>query len=247
MGTASIAVRRSGHIGCLAAFLERATAKGIMVLICSSDPSVATVAPYGGRRALFTPDPIAIGIPTDGDPILIDTSASVTTNGVSARLAAEGKGWPHAWWLDAEGNPSTDGGVVTAKPPGTILPTGGLDHGHKGYAMALLIETLTQALPGFGRADGPTTWGSGFLVQAWDPAIFLDTRAFTHQTSWLAEACRTNPPRPGVERVRVPGDQAMVKKRRALAEGVELYAGIWEALGKEAARLQVSPPAPIGG
>ena len=246
-GTASVAVRRSGHIGCLAAFLERATSRGIMVMICSSDPAVATVAPHGGRVPLFTPDPIAIGIPTDGDPILIDTSASITTNGFSARLAAEGRSWSHTWWLDAAGRPTTDSSVVTTEPPGTILPTGGVDHGHKGYALALLIESLSQALPGFGRADRPTSWGASFFVQAWDPELFTDRQAFLRQTSWLAAACRGNPPRPGVERVRVPGDQAAACKLRALAEGIELYPGILEALSREAARLGVPLPASIAG
>ena len=31
---------------------------------------------------------------------------------------------------------------------GTLLPTGGLDHGQKGYGMALHAEALTQGLAG---------------------------------------------------------------------------------------------------
>ena len=45
---------------------------GLVVEILSSDPSVATVAPYGGTRPTFTPNPLAFGIPTGGDPIMID-------------------------------------------------------------------------------------------------------------------------------------------------------------------------------
>src|SRR4051794_13651401 len=48
-GLAAVAIRRSHHIGCLAAFLQRATDRGMMVTVASSDPSVASVAPYGGR------------------------------------------------------------------------------------------------------------------------------------------------------------------------------------------------------
>ena len=75
-GTATVVIRRSHHIACLGAFLTRATNQGMMILIASSDPSVSSVAPFGGTTAIFTPDPFAIGIPTPGDPILIDTSAS---------------------------------------------------------------------------------------------------------------------------------------------------------------------------
>lgn len=241
-GIGAISIRRSGHIGCLAAFLRRATDRGMMLLVTCSDPSVATVAPFGGRKALFTPNPIAIGFPTDGDPVLVDISASVTTNAFSNRLAAEGKTWPHQWWLDAEGNPTTDGRVITTTPPGTILPAGGLDHGHKGYGLALVIEALSQGLSGFGRRDAPTTWGAATLVQAWNPAAFGGLDEFTAQTGWLAEACRANPPRPGADPVRVPGDSAARKRREQLERGVALYAGIMDVLGGEARRLGVTLP-----
>ena len=85
-GLCAVAIRRSHHIACLAAFLTRATDHRLMVTIASSDPSDASVAPFGGLKAVFTPDPIAVGIPTDGDPILIDMSASITTNGLTNRL-----------------------------------------------------------------------------------------------------------------------------------------------------------------
>jgi LDH2 family malate/lactate/ureidoglycolate dehydrogenase len=58
-GVAAVAIRESQHIGCLAAYLERATSKGCMILLTCSDPSAASIAPYGGLQALFTPDPIA--------------------------------------------------------------------------------------------------------------------------------------------------------------------------------------------
>lgn len=246
-GIGAVTIRRSHHIGCLAAFLTRATDAGCMVLLASSDPSVASVAPFGGRKPLFTPNPLACGIPTGGDPVLVDISASVTTNGLSGRLAAEGRRLPFQWWLDAEGNPTDDSSVVERQPPGSILPMGGLDHGHKGYGLALMIEALSQALSGFGRADAPTAWGASVFVQAFDPAAFGGLEAFERQAGWLAEACRQNPPRPGVEQVRVPGDAALARKRRALEAGVELYPGIIDGLQAHADRLGVAMPRAIGG
>jgi LDH2 family malate/lactate/ureidoglycolate dehydrogenase len=244
-GTCTVAIRRSHHIACLAAFLERATAHGMMVTLTSSDPSVASVAPYGGTRAVYTPDPIAVGIPTSGDPILIDISASITTNGLTGRLHKEGRTLDHDWLIDAAGNPSKDPAVLFADPPGTILPVGGLDHGHKGYGLALAVEALTQALAGHGRADPPEGWGAGVWVQVQDPAAFSGADAFTRQTDRLVELCRSNPPRPGVEAVRLPGDGALRRKRSALADGVELYPGIVEALAGWADKLGVEPVTPL--
>ena len=245
LGTAMVAIRRSHHIACLAAFLTRATDAGLMAVITSSDPAVASVAPYGGRRPLYTPNPIAIGIPTDTDPILIDISASITTNGLSGRLAAEGKRMPHPWLLDSEGNPTDDPTVIAATPPGSILPVGGLDHGHKGYGLGLMIEALTQGLGGYGRADAPTDWGACVTVQAIDPACFGGTDAFFRQTGWLAQACHDNPPRPGVERVRLPGENGLQKKRAALADGLGLYPGIMARLEDVAKTHGIAVPAPV--
>lgn len=244
-GTATAVIRRSHHIGCLAAFLQRATDRGLLVLIASSDPAAASVAPFGGRRAVFTPNPFAVGIPTDGDPILIDVSASITTNGMAARLRREGKRFPGSWAIDAAGRPTDDPAVLAADPPGTLLPVGGSDHGHKGFALALLVEALTQGLGGFGRADGPTGWGASVFVQVFDPTAFGGAEAFRRQTGWLAAACRDTPPIPGGDAVRLPGERGLERKRRALAEGVSLHLGVMEGLIPFAEKLGVAPPRPL--
>jgi len=239
-GSVTVAIGNSHHLGCLAAYLPRATERGFLVIVSSSDPSQKTVAPFGGRQPLFTPNPIAVGIPTDGDPLLIDTSASITTNNMGARLVREGRRFPAPWALDAAGEPTDDPKALTAG--GTILPAGGLDHGHKGYGWALLVEALTQGLSGFGRADAPTGWGACAFVQVMDPAAFGGRDAFVRQTGWLGRACRESAPRPGVERVRLPGEAALARTRAALSGGVEMYPGIMDALRPFAERFGVPMP-----
>ncbi|MEZ5668143.1 MAG: Ldh family oxidoreductase [Alphaproteobacteria bacterium] len=244
-GVGIVAIRCSHHIACLAAFLPLATDDDKMIILATSDPAGRSVAPFGGRKPVFTPDPIAIGIPTPGDPMLIDISASITTNGMSARLKAEGKRMPHPWLLTPGGEPTDDPAVVFADPPGSILPTGGLDHGHNGFGLALMIEALTQALSGHGRADAPEGWGASVFVQVMDPAAFGGVDAYLRQTGWLADACRSNPPRPGVEKVRLPGDSAMARRRDGNANGVALYRGILDGLKARAATLGVPVPAAL--
>jgi len=246
-GIGSITIRNSHHIGCLAVFLEQAARSGLMVLLASSDPAVRAVAPYGGTTALFTPNPLAVGIPTGGDPILIDVSASITTMGLADRLRKEGKRFPAAWAMDAAGEATDDPAVLIAEPKGTLLPVGGVDHGHKGYALALIIEVLTQALSGFGRADAPTGWGASVWVQVIDPAKFGGLDAFTRQSAFMVESCHANPPRPGGAAVRLPGEQGLARKRAALQEGVRLYPTILPALTSWAERYGVAMPVAIGG
>jgi L-lactate dehydrogenase len=242
-GTVTVAIGNSHHIGCLAAYLPRATDQGYLAIVSSSDPSQKTVAPFGGKDPVFTPNPVAVGIPTGGDPILLDTSASITTNNMGARLVREGRTFPGLWALSAGGEPTDDPKVLTAG--GTILPAGGLDHGHKGYAWALLVEALTQGLAGFGRAGQPKGWGACVFVQVIDPSAFGGHEAFTRETGWLANACRSVAPRPGVERVRVPGESALARRRDAEAHGVALYPGVIDALRPAAEKLGVQVPSPI--
>ena len=240
-GLCAISIRRSHHIACLAAFLPAATDQGLMAIVASSDPSDAHVAPYGGKRAVFTPDPIAIGIPTEGDAIWIDVSASITTAGMSARLRREGGRFPGQWALDAEGKPSDDPHVLAADPKGTLLPAGGMDHGHKGYGLALMVEALTQGLSGYGRADGETGWGASVFVQVFDPQLFGGLAAFVRQSQWVAEACRDNPPIDPAHPVRLPGGRAAIGLRDAMARGFSPRAGLLDALRPWAETLEVEP------
>ncbi|WP_276121773.1 Ldh family oxidoreductase [Pararhizobium qamdonense] len=239
-GTATIVIGNSHHIGALAAYLPIATAKGMLVSIASSSPSGAQVAPFGGLKGLYTPNPVAHGIPTPDGPILIDISASITTVNMAQRLIRESRQYDEDWLMDAEGRPSRDPRVL--EKGGTLLPTGGLDHGQKGYGMALIAEAMTQGLAGFGRADAPKGTNAAVTVQVWDPTAFGGTDAFLKQTGWLADACRANPPRPGVSKVRLPGEAALARKRAALENGVALHPGIIDSLVAHAERLGIAMP-----
>ena len=242
-GTATVVIRDCGHVGALAAYMEKATSRGMVLLMASSTPSVAGVAPFGGTQAVFTPNPIAAGIPTEGTPILLDISASITTLNRARQLAREGRKFPGPWVLDQHGNTSDDPAIVVSQG-GSLLPVGGLDHGHKGYSLALLVEALTQGLSGFGRADGPKGTSVSLFIQVIDPSAFAGQQAFTRQTSHLAQACRDSLPRPGGAPVRVPGDRAAVARQEALRDGLPLDEAILQSLAPWLDRYGLAlPPA----
>lgn len=241
-GVAVVAIRASHHIGCLAAFLPIATAAGMVGTIACSDPSAAMVAPAGGLSPVFTPDPLAVGIPTGGEPILIDISASITTAAMSARLRREGRRFPGPWAQDARGLACDDPAVLVADPPGSLLPVGGHDHGHKGTGLALIVEALSQGLAGQGRADTGLNWGAEVVVQAIDPDAFAGRAAFLRQTAAIAARVRASPPRDPARPVRLPGAAAMQRLAAARAGGVALRADTRRALEALAARLGLAPP-----
>jgi LDH2 family malate/lactate/ureidoglycolate dehydrogenase len=241
-GTCTVVIRRSHHIACLAAYLKRVTDQGLMVLLSSSDPNVASVAPHGGRAAVFTPNPIAAAWPTAGDPVMLDVSMSITTNALTNRLRGEKKKFPGAWALDAAGTPTDDPAALAANPPGALLPMGGVDHGHKGYAFMLLVEALTSGLAAHGRADPGEGWGASVFVQVLSPDLFGGEAGFRRETEHVAATCRATPTRPGFERVRLPGENGLRKRAEQLAHGVELYPSILPALAPWAEKLGVALP-----
>ena len=241
----TVVIRRSHHIACLAAYLERATERGLMMILASGDPGNRTVAPYGSVEGVYSPDPIAVGIPTDGDPVLIDISASATANGVIAQRHKNGERLPHAWLLDPEGQPTDDPTAFFQDPPATVLPLGGIDTGYKGFALGLMIEALVFGLAGYGRADRPTQWEAGVFLQVLDPQSFGGLTAFRRETGSLARTCRNSKTLPGKAPVMIPGDRARQLRSLQLKNGIWLYPTILPALEKWAKQYEIALPDPI--
>jgi len=241
-GTATLAIRKSSHIGALAAYLEQPARDGFMVQLMCSDPSVALVAPFGGIDPLVTPNPMSYGIPTAGDPIMIDISASITTSGMTNRLHTNGKQGAHRWWLDSNGEATTDPSVMHTDPPGSLMPLGGVEAGHKGFSLALFVESMTAGLSGHGRADDVKTWGATVYLQLTDCEAFGGLSDFSRQTQWLLDrSVATKPVNKNVP-VRVPGQRAIARKAEQLRDGVTLHETIAPALQKLAEANNIAMP-----
>jgi LDH2 family malate/lactate/ureidoglycolate dehydrogenase len=238
-GVVTVAISRAHHTGALAAYLRKVTERRLVAHISCSTASTMRMAPFGGTAPLVTPNPQAYGFPTDRDPILIDISSSITTTTHTRQLADRGERFPDAWALTSAGAPTDDPQEVTQRG-GTLMPLGGVLKGHKGFSLALAIEALGQGLSGHGRADAPKGVGLSVFVQVIDPAAFAGRDAFIRQTTHLTDACRSNAPAPGVDKVRVPGDGAAASRRKALEIGVPLDGAIEEELRRRAAGLHVA-------
>ena len=244
-GTCTVVIRRSHHIACLAAYHQRVTAQGLMLLLHCSDPNAASIAPFGGLDPVFTPNPVSIGIPTSGTPVLIDVSTSATTNGMTNRLHQEGGLLPAPWLMDGHGQPSSDPAVLFNDPKGTILPLGGMDSGHKGYGLSWMVEALTGGLAGHGRADAPEGWGASVFVQIIDPQAFAGLPAFQTQMDEVAKRCHAARPAQAASAVRTPGERGLKLKADSARQGVALYPGIMPMLWPWAEKFSIAPPAAI--
>ena len=244
-GTGTVVIRRSHHIACLAAYLKRATDQGLLMLLACSDPNSASVAPFGGLDPVFTPNPVSAGIPTPGDPVLIDISTSSTTNGLTNRLHKEGGRLPAPWLIDGHGQASDDPAVLFKEPKGTILPLGGVDSGHKGYGLSLLVEALTGGLAGHGRADEREGWGATVFLQVIDPQAFSGGDAFLRQTGAVVEQCHASRPAKAGQAVRMPGEKGLANVRQQLDTGIQLHPAILPSLEPWCTKLGVALPSAI--
>lgn len=241
----TVSIQQSHHIGCLEAYLKPVTDSGLLILLSCSDPGNHTVAPHGGTAPRFSPDPFAVGIPTKADPILIDISMSTTSNGFCHRAAVAGEKLPGPWLVDREGKPSDDPQILFENRGGSLLPLGGVDLGYKGFALALFVEAITNALSGRGRATSSKRWGASVFLQVINPDRFGGRESFLRETSFLAALCLDTPAPAGKPPVRLPGQAALARRAKQLANGVELHGTIMPALVSCAEALKVEVPSCI--
>ena len=140
-----------------------------MIGLAMANDTPSVTAP-GARGRVTGSNPLAYAVPTgDGKPILLDMATSIVAGGKVAAAHAAGKPIPADWVVDRDGEPTTD--------PAAFLEGGALRPmaGHKGYGIALLIETLSAVLTGalvtrqvvpwiVGDPALPTGHGAAFLA-----------------------------------------------------------------------------------
>ena len=242
LGCASLAIKRSHHIACLAVYLRWALEQGFLMLLASSDNNSASVAPFGGTQAVFTPNPLALGFPLSDGGVMVDISASITTNNMLNRKKAAGETYAHPVLMDAQGQPTNDPTVLSQDPPGTLLPVGGLTHGHKGFGLALLVESMTAGMAGRGRVDPKEGWGATVHMTLYHIDSFCGLPEFKRQMDHVAQMCRGNRPIHADQPVRMPGDKGYRNLRQQSETGVVLHPSIWPQLEPMAASLGVPLP-----
>jgi LDH2 family malate/lactate/ureidoglycolate dehydrogenase len=238
-GAAVAVVRRSQHIGCLSAYLERATAKGSLILIMSSNPHAKVVAPFGGTRPAYSPNPIACGIPTSNEPILIDMSMSSISVNRAREYREQGQELPDNYLFGSDGRATSDPNALFGSQPGAIRPFGGTDLGYKGFALGLIVEAFTAGLGGFGRSDLPSSPSNSVFIFVADPDRFGGGGFLRDEMTALVASCRAAVSLP-TETVRLPGERALVHRREALRDGVMVSASVAAALAERARKLGVN-------
>ena len=224
-GIALAAIRDTNHLGALAYYAEHVARLGLVCIALTI--SEALVHPWGGRKAMIGTNPIAIGVPADPRPMVLDMATGLVSMGKIHDHANRGLPIPPGWALDAAGNPTTD---ANAAKEGAIAPFGG----PKGYALGLAFEVLVASLAESAIGTGVKgTLDSTNVCNKGDIFIVIAPRhaeaAKRLVTGYLAEIRGTAPADPGSP-VLAPGDRAYATRQRSLREGIKLDDGLWADL-----------------
>lgn len=166
VGIAVMSIVHTYHFAALWPETESIAAEGLIGLACTAYKPV--VAPAGGKQPLFGTNPISFAWPRPGrDPVVFDMATAAMALGEVQIAARDGRRVPPGTGLDSDGAPTTDPNEIVK---GTLLPFGG----HKGSAIALMVELLSAGATGelfsfeAGETDlddgGPTRGGVFMLA-----------------------------------------------------------------------------------
>lgn len=224
-GLAALTLKNVVHFAALWPEVERVTEAGLVAIALTANH--ACVAPAGGTRPVFGTNPFAFGWPRPGrDPLVFDFATSVIARGDIELHHREGKPVPKDWGYDAEGQLTTDAAAVL---DGAMRTFGG----HKGSALAMMVELLAGPLIGdvtsaealavdAGRSGSPV---GGELIIALDPAGFLGDEAEKHMAR--AERIFNDIERQGA---RLPSSRRYAARRRSVASGVDIPRTLYDEI-----------------
>ena len=238
-GVGIVSLRRAGHIGRLADYMEMAADAG-MIAIGAVSVGAGNTAPYGSMERATGTNPMAFGIPRrNGRHIILDFATSATSMGELQKKLAKNEPIPPGMMLDGHGNPTTDYRVFQGPPRGVFLPFGG----YKGSGINLVTEILGGILSGHGL--GKEWWNkgghanNGVFLQAIAVEEFQPLDNFLAKVDELVSFIKSTRPAPGFEEIRLPGERARETEARQLKEGVEIDEATWRQLIKLAGELGV--------
>ena len=178
----------------------------------------ASIAPWGGHRALFGTNPISCAVPRDdAPPLVIDQASSVIARSEVAVRAQSGEPLDEGWALDKDGRPTTD--PKAALDGGTMMPAGG----YKGAGLALIVEIMAAVVAGANLSHeassfadnegGPPGTGQCFIVI--DPELVSGPN-FAARVERLIAAMESQ------DGARLPGTRRLDLRAKAEAEGIDI-------------------------
>ena len=237
-----VGLRNVSHIGRLGDYPPRIARDGMIGMVWLNGGGLF-MAPHGSADRRLRPEPIAFAAPRRvGPPFMLDMTMTVVAGGKIEQRIVRGEPLPEGWVIDQEGNYVTDSSEYRDESTG-VLPLGGLQFGHKGHGLAMMVEMLVGPLSHAGCTKGDRGGGGGIMILAIDIESFTDLDTYVEEVEGLASWVCSARPLPGVKQVYAPGELEEETRQRRLAEGIEIPEATWQQIGEVAAELGVTMPA----
>ncbi len=221
-GIAAATIRNSQHFGALSYFCNLAADDGMILLaMTSGEPSMS---PAGSFEPFFGTNPISASFPTGkGFHVKIDMATSIVARGNIIAAAKKDEPIPEGWALDPQGNPTTD-------PQQALLGTVLTMAGHKGYALALMVEVFSSVLSGSAIGSGIGSMYKhldrkqdvGHFFCLLNISAFLNLDEFKHRIDETIDRIKGSRRRPGVDEILLPGERSARKAAANRTAGIPL-------------------------
>jgi LDH2 family malate/lactate/ureidoglycolate dehydrogenase len=249
-GSAAVCVNNSNHFG-IAGYFAMMALPHDMIGVAMTNAS-ALVVPFGGCEKRLGTNPIAFAFPGGEEmPIVVDMATSAVAYGKLEVARRLGLPLPAGWALGADGTPTTDALAAAGAP--VLLPLGGLAEGvgYKGYALAVIVESLCHALAGAAASAqisavqirGPQPSNIGHFFAAYRVDGFRDVGEFKRDMDALVRSLHDCPAQAGVERVLVPGEKEHLATIERSRDGIPLHSDVIGTLRALAEELEIEPVA----
>ncbi len=227
----TVTIYKSNHIGRLGSYsLLAARMDKIGLLMANGHGGAISTAPFGGTERRLGTNPITVGIPSGGEPIVLDMTTSVVAEGKVRVKRNRGEQTPPGWIIDSEGNPTTDPNDYYGPPKGAILPFGG-DASHKGYGLSVIVDILSGALNKAGCSRPDTSKiGNAVFIYVIDPGAFTSLDGFKNQVDDFIAFIKSSSKAPGFSGILMPGEIEIQEEKKRRAEGIFVEDRTWEQI-----------------
>ena len=238
-GIAAVALRNSNHFGTALYYtLQAARADCVAFLSTNASPAMA---PWGGRKKTVGTNPWSWAAPAGKlAPMVLDIANTGVARGKIYLARQKGETIPPGWAIDAEGRATID---PTAAIEGVILPMAG----HKGYAIATVMDMLSGVLTGslFGGAVGgpyqtERRSGAGQMMIVLDIAAFQPPAEFGARMEQLIGELKSVPLAEGHDEILYPGELEARNEATNRRDGLLLPDDTLEDLAKAGREMGVT-------
>jgi LDH2 family malate/lactate/ureidoglycolate dehydrogenase len=249
-GVATATIRHSQHFGALSYYCNRAAAADMVLwAMTNCEPAMS---PAGACEAFFGTNPLAVSFPTGkGFTMRIDMATSIIARGNILAAQKAGQPIPEGWALDIDGRPTTDAAAALL---GTVLTMAG----HKGAALATMIEVFSGVLSGaavgseigsmYKNMDRPQNVGHFFCLI--DIAALMDVAEMKRRIDAMIDRIKACRRCEGVDEVLIPGEpehrRAEHNRRCGVPVGPEIVRELQTLAGEYSVPFTLEPVADEG-